>query len=83
MQYQAEVRRRLKLRKREGESKQEQEVDFIASMLPTALDMHKFTRIMNKEVFERQNGYKVVTAIRKNKDKERLEYLLNNNLSAI
>lgn len=52
-------------------------------MLPKALDMHKFTKIMTKEVFEKQNGYKVVTAIRKNKDKERLEYLLNNKLSAI
>lgn len=37
-------------------------VDFIASMLPSALEMHKFTKIMNKDkVYESRNGYKVVT----------------------
>jgi len=53
-------------------------------MLPTAMDMHKFTRIMTKDkAFENENGYKVVTAIRTFKDKERLQYLLNNRLSAV
>jgi hypothetical protein len=59
-------------------------VQLIASMLPTAMDMHKFTRIMTKDkVFESDTGYKVVTSIRTFKDKERLDYLLNNKLSAI
>jgi hypothetical protein len=53
-------------------------------MLPTAMDMHKFTRIMTKDkAFENENGYKVVTAIRTFKDKERLNYLLSNRLSGI
>ena len=51
-------------------------------MLPTAIDMHKFTKIMEKDkVFESPDGFKVVTAIRTFKDKERLDYLLNNKLS--
>ncbi len=53
-------------------------------MLPTAMDMHKFTKIMTKdEVFENKEGYKVVSKIRTQRDKERLDYLLNNKLSAI
>ncbi len=59
-------------------------MQFIASMLPTAMDMHKFTKIMTKdEVFENKEGYKVVSTIRTQSDKERLDYLLNNKLSAI
>lgn len=34
------------------------------------------------KAFESETGYKVVTAIRTFKDKERLEYLLNNKLSS-
>ncbi len=59
-------------------------IELIASMLPTAMDMHKFNRIMTKDnAFEKESGYKVVTAIRTFKDKERLHYLLNNRLSAV
>jgi len=58
-------------------------VKFIASMMPTALEMHKFTNIMQKNrAMEEPRAYKVVTAIRSFKDKERLEYLLNNKLNA-
>jgi hypothetical protein len=53
-------------------------------MLPSALDMHKFVKYMRKDkVFESTNGYKVVSNIRTHKDLERLEYLLNNELSAV
>ena len=59
-------------------------IDLIASMQPTAMEMHKFTRMMNKDkAFEKESNYKVVTAIRTFKDKERLHYLLNNRLSAV
>ena len=52
-------------------------------MLPSALDMHRFVRVMKKdEIFENPRGYKIVSSIRTNKDKERLEYLLNYDLSA-
>ena len=58
-------------------------VKYIASMLPTAMEMHKFTNIMqNDRVFEQPNTYKIVTSIRTNKDKERLDYLLKNKLNA-
>ena len=63
---------------------EQQHIDLIASMQPTAMDMHKFTRIMTKDkAFEKESNYKVVTAIRTFKDKERLQYLLNNRLSAV
>jgi len=53
-------------------------------MQPTAMEMHKFSRIMTKDkAFEKESNYKVVTAIRTFKDKERLHYLLNNRLSAL
>ena len=53
-------------------------------MLPSAMEMHKFTNIMQKDqVFESPTGYKVVSAIRSFKDKERLDYLLTNKLSAV
>lgn len=59
-------------------------MDLIASMQPTAMEMHKFTRMMNQDkAFEKESNYKVVTAIRTFKDKERLHYLLNNRLSAV
>jgi hypothetical protein len=62
---------------------QNQKVEYMASMLPTANSMHKFLKCMKRdEVFERPDGYKIVTQIRTNKDKERLEYLLNFKLSA-
>ena len=52
-------------------------------MMPTALEMHKFTNIMQKDrALEEPRAYKVVTAIRSFKDKERLQYLLNNKLNA-
>ena len=55
----------------------------MASMLPTALEMHKFVRFMRKDkIFESNNGYKIVSHIRTNKDQERLEYLMNYDLSA-
>lgn len=71
-------------RKQEVEKSEQQHIDLIASMQPTAMDMHKFTRIMTKDkAFEKESNYKVVTAIRTFKDKERLQYLLNNRLSAV
>jgi hypothetical protein len=80
--YQDEVRRRIREKRRGTERRQELEIELIASMLPTAMDMHKFTRIMTKDkAFEHESGYKIVTAIRTFKDKERLKFLLNNNLS--
>lgn len=58
-------------------------IKFIASMLPSAMDMHKFTNMMQKDkVLEDPRAYKVVTSIRTLKDKERLQYLLNNKLNA-
>ena len=54
----------------------------MASMLPSALDMHKFERFMKKdEIFENPNGYKIVSKVRSFKEKERIEYLLSTNLS--
>jgi len=83
-QYQEEVQRRIRVRKRETDRQHDLHIEFITSMLPTAMDMHKFTRIMTKDkAFENENGYKVVTAIRTFKDKERLNYLLSNRLSGI
>ena len=80
--YHEEVRRRIRDRRRGTERRQELEIELIASMLPTAMDMHKFTRIMTKDkAFEHESGYKIVTAIRTFKDKERLKFLLNNNLT--
>jgi len=44
-------------------------MDYISSMLPNAIEMHKFNRIMTKDIaFEKESGYKVVTAIRTFKD---------------
>eukprot|EP00347_Sterkiella_histriomuscorum_P014413 403360960 len=81
--YQEEVRRRLRDKKHYEESQQEHRVAYIASMLPSALDMHKFIKVMKKDkVFESDTGFKIVTKIKTHKDKERLEYLLNYKLSS-
>lgn len=61
----------------------EYKVAYVASMLPSALEMHKFIKYMKRDkVFESDTGYKIVTKIRTHKDKERLEYLLNYKLSS-
>lgn len=61
----------------------EHNVAYIATMLPSAMDMHRFIKQMRRDkVFESDTGYKVVTQIRSHKAKERLEYLLNYKLSA-
>ncbi len=58
-------------------------MQYLASMQPNAVDMYKFSKIMEKDkVFERDTGYEIVSKVRSHKDKERLEYLLNYNLSA-
>ena len=47
------------------------------------MEIWKFNKIMKKDDrFESPNGYKVVSKIRTNQDKERLKYLLNYNLSS-
>lgn len=82
--YQMKVRSRLLANKIKKNEEDHLNIQFIASMLPTATDMHKFTKIMAKDqVFENKEGFKVVTKIRTYKDKERLEYLLNNKLSDV
>ncbi|TNV81504.1 hypothetical protein FGO68_gene17176 [Halteria grandinella] len=82
--YQKQVRDRIKVKKVLSEREEEVNVKFIASMLPSALEMHKFTNIMTKDkAFSNDRNFKVVSAIRTYKDSERLEYLLNNKLSAI
>lgn len=59
-------------------------MNFIASMLPNALEIHKFTSIMQKDrALEEPRAYKIVSSIRTFKDKERLHYLLNNKLNAL
>eukprot|EP00347_Sterkiella_histriomuscorum_P022627 403337769 len=81
--YQAEVVQRIKDSKRETEKKHEAEVAYIAAMMPTALGMYKFEKIMKKnKAFESQTGYQIVSKIQHRRDHERLEYLLNNKLSA-
>lgn len=83
--YQEEVRRRLRDAKTHEEQQQEYKVQYIASMLPSAMEMHRFIKFMRKDkVFESglNNGYTIVSQIRTNKDQERLEYLLNNKLSS-
>ena len=81
--YQEEVRRRLRDKKLNEEKQMEYNVQYMASMLPSAMGMHQFIKVMKKDqVFESARGYKIVSQIRKNKDKERLEYLLTNKLSA-
>ena len=81
--YQEEVRRRLRDKKQAEEQKVYYNVQYMASMLPSALSMHKFIKVMKKDqVFETQKGYKIVSQIRKNKDKERLDFLLSNKLSS-
>jgi len=44
-----EVQRRIRERKREKERDFDLRIELIADMLPTAMDMHKFTRIMTKD----------------------------------
>ena len=81
--YQAEVRRRIRDKKLSEERQTEFNMHYIASMLPSAMEMHKFVRFLSKDtIFESNNAYKIVTHIRTHKDKERLEYLLNYKLSA-
>lgn len=61
----------------------ENNVQYIASMLPSAIEMHKFVKYMKKDkVFESETGFKIVSQIRRRKDQDRLEYLLNYKLSA-
>jgi hypothetical protein len=44
-------------------------VQYIASMLPSASDMHRFVNVMRKDkVFEATNGYTIVSQIRTHKD---------------
>jgi tryptophanase len=75
---------RILKRKQNLEKSEQLHIDLIASMQPTAMEMHKFSRIMTKDkAFEKESNYKVVTAIRTFKDKERLHYLLNNRLSGV
>ena len=82
--YQREVQMRILKRKQDVEKNEQLHIDLIASMQPTAMEMHKFSRIMTKDkAFEKESNYKVVTAIRTFKDKERLHYLLNNRLSGV
>lgn len=82
-QYQSKVRERLRKQKQDEERISDHTVQYVASMLPTAMEMHRFIKFMRKDkVFESNNGFKIVSQIRTHKDQERLEYLLNNKLSA-
>ncbi len=82
--YQQKVKKRLFDKKKHEEHKTHVNVQYMASMLPTAMEMHQFIKVMKKdEIFENQNkGFKIVSQIRSHRDKERLEYLLSTNLSA-
>ncbi|CDW84316.1 UNKNOWN [Stylonychia lemnae] len=80
--YQEEVRRRLRDKKYEDERQQEFRVAYISTMLPSALEMHKFIKIMKKDkVFESETGFKIVSQIKTHKEKERIEYLMKYKLS--
>ena len=80
--YQGQVVERLKKRKHESERKMEAEVHYLSSMMPTALGMYKFEKLMEKnKAFESALGHKIVSKIQHRRDEERLEYLLNNKLS--
>jgi hypothetical protein len=62
--YQEEVRKRLREKKFTEERLQEHNVAYIASMLPSAQDMHKFMKYMKRDkVFESDTGYKIVSKI--------------------
>lgn len=47
--YQMKVRSRLLANKIKKNEEDHLNIQFIASMLPTATDMHKFTKIMAKD----------------------------------
>ncbi|CDW80784.1 UNKNOWN [Stylonychia lemnae] len=80
--YQTQVIDRLRTSKSKKERDIEANVQYMASLQPTAIGMHRFTKVMRKDkVFESQNGYKIVSKIQTHKDKERVEYLLNFDLS--
>ena len=71
--YQARVRTRIRDRMQTEEQDREFNVKYISSMLPSALEMHKFMRFMNKDkIFESKSGHRIVSNIRTYKDKERL-----------
>ena len=71
--YQSVVQHRLKSQRSKEQEHEDLSIKFIASMLPTAMEMHKFTNIMQKDrALEEPRAYKVVTSIRTFKDKERL-----------
>jgi len=77
------VKNRLKTLRSKEQETEDMSIKFIASMLPSAMEMHKFTNMMQKDkVLEDPRAYKVVTSIRTFKDRERLQYLLNNKLKA-
>jgi hypothetical protein len=51
---------------------------YVASMMPSALEMHKFMNFMKKDpLFEDRTAYKIVTGIQTQRDKERLEFIIN------
>ena len=80
--YQQEVKIRLREKKHREETIIEKNLEYMATMLPSALEMHKFIKIMTKDpIFENEKSYKIASQIHKFKDKERLDYLLNNNLT--
>lgn len=76
--YQKEVKRRLREKKLQEETHIENSLEYMASMLPSAIEMHKFIKIMSKHQFEHEGSYKIATKIQTFRDKERLEFLLNN-----
>ena len=67
--YQEEVRRRLRDKKYEDERQLEYKVAYLSTMLPSALEMHRFIKVMKKDkVFESETGFKIVSQIRSHKD---------------
>jgi hypothetical protein len=56
------VRRRLRDKKVKEELKMEHNVQYIASMLPSAMEMHRFIKVMKRDkVFESDTGFKIVS----------------------
>jgi len=82
VEYQNKVKRRLREKRSHEENVRNARVKYIAQMMPTAMDMHRFMKIMKKdEIFENPRAYKIVSKVDSYPDRERVAYLMEHKLS--
>lgn len=76
--YQELVKQRLKSKKQKEEIEMKYNVLYISSMLPSALDMHKFKKCMSKDPLYEQKRFKIESKLDTQSKINRVRYLEGN-----